>query len=108
MRSNTALLASVFAPALVALAAWLIVPQFVTLLAQFGELPWTSRIVLATYRWWWLVPVAIAGMLAATGLHRTRPQRVVLAVNVLTGGLVAIMLLGLYAPIHSLANAVAG
>lgn len=104
MRTNPSLFGGVLAPALVALGALLFVPQYAAVLAPFGDLPWVSRAVLATYQWWSLVPLAIVGWLAATGLHRSRPERVSRAGVLVAGGLAAVAVLGVYAPIWSLAN----
>ena len=104
MRVNAAFLGGVVAPAVVALAALLLVPQFVSVLAQFGDLPWVSRTVLATYQWWLLVPVTIAVLSAVTGLHRTHAERVSRAGVVVAGGLAVMAVVGLYAPIFSLAQ----
>ena len=108
MRVEPELVGGVLAPAFAALFALVSLPHLVPVLSHFDSLPLISRVVLATYQWWLLVPVVIGGLLAATRWHRTHPQRVARAGIAVALSFVVFAVVGGYAPIFALAYGVPG
>ncbi len=59
-RNYSQLAVAVFFPTIVAAAAFWIVPQFQRMFESFGaSLPLATRVLLATYQWWGMIPVGI-------------------------------------------------
>jgi len=92
---------------LVATGAWFAVPQFHTVLQNFGApLPWPTALVLATYRWWALS--ALLPMALALGWPPTRDRAAaaVICGSVLAGLMAVIGAGAMYLAIFQLARIV--
>lgn len=100
------LVAAITPLALVSAGALWVVPQYAALFGAFGEdVPLGTRVLLATYRWWWLLLPAIAGM----WWYRQRGARSQ-GLTFAVGAISALLLFAFgswacYAPIFDLAGA---
>jgi len=96
------------------LAALFIVPQFSKLFESFGpDLPLATRLVMDTYHYWWLVPVAF--FILYLSLHKLSEyslwlQRSLLVLNyffaILEVLFIPYMVIAFYLPIFHLAGQV--
>lgn len=109
-RSDNVLLAVAVMPlCLVAALALLVVPQFKPMYASFGfgaDLPLATRLLLATYHAWILIPILLAIVWVATARVPNRAPVLMVLGLLMAGGLFAFMLYSCYAPILDLANVV--
>jgi hypothetical protein len=98
------LLIALILPTAAAIAAWFVVPQFATMFSEFGaELPWSTRLLLASYRGWLGFPLLVL----VIGLTWPAPKdRMVAAVSsgaILAALMFAFMIWACYSPIFGLA-----
>jgi len=63
-RSRLLLLLACLPPAVVAVAAWLVVPGYAALFNSFGPLPLETTVLLATYRWWGVIALCVLAIWA--------------------------------------------
>jgi hypothetical protein len=98
------LLVAIAPVALVAIGALLVVPQFNVMFVNFGaDLPLSTRIVLATFRWWGVLVLVVVAVWFA---WPNRADRVGVAIGLSVALAAALFLFGLYAcyaPVFALA-----
>lgn len=91
-------------PTAVAIAVLFIVPQFTNMLAGFGaDLPLSTRILQASYRWWLVLPVLTLAIGLSWPQPKDRAVAAVVAGTVLALSMFLFMLWACYGPIFALA-----
>jgi type II secretory pathway component PulF len=90
--------------ALVAIGVLFVVPQFTGMFETFGaSLPIGTRILLATFQWWGIVPLVLTGLWMCAR-RATNQERVVAALGIVSAPIMFIFgLWACYQPIFDLA-----
>jgi hypothetical protein len=92
----------------VAIAASILVPQFMVMFQGFGaELPTITHLMLDTYRWWAVLALAVPMVWASWPNRRTRGVTGLIVGSVIALLLAAFCVWACYAPIFALAAVVA-
>jgi hypothetical protein len=108
--AGTSSLASAFVlgslvPSIVGIGVLFAVPAFGPLLDDLrDELPAATRLLLATYRCWWLAPVLVCVLLVAWPRPVDRPALALVLGTGIGGAMFAFGLYALYAPALRLAT----
>ena len=94
---------------MVALSIYVVVPKFDELFAFFGpNIPASSRILIASYPFAFLLPVFAAGLALVPGESSRWSRLVVPLVYASSFAIVVFVAVALYAPVYKLANETEG
>jgi hypothetical protein len=89
----------------VALGALVVVPQYQQLFADFGtDLPATSRLLLATFRWWSIAPLLTLALWFVWPSAASRGTAAVVFGTISAAALFGFGCYGCYAPIFALTD----
>ena len=102
-QSHRLTIASVVFPAILAVAVLFLAPLFGPVLKQLGELPFASRTLLATYQWWFVLPLLF--LLGAYTRWGKRNSKLLYNVSSAVTALLAMFVVwACYGPIFALAS----